>query len=157
MTIAVMPNMIAADIRKAVTFYRDLLGFTQTYQFPPEGEPEYVELRLGDSMVALSTHDAIRGVGLPEPSRGQVLELVVWCEDAGRELAKLRQAGVPVLVEPYRHVAGHLRATVADPDGCTRTIADSQYPAWSPTPCGPTTRDGASPHTSTYVEKPTPR
>jgi lactoylglutathione lyase len=64
-----------------VTFYRDLLGFTQTYQFPREGKPEHVELRLGESMVALSTPGAIRGVGLPEPSRGQVLELVVWCED----------------------------------------------------------------------------
>ena len=47
--------------------------------------------------------------------------------------------------------------TVADPLGWTRTIADSQKAAWSPTPCGPTARDGARPHTSTQVEKPTPR
>ena len=47
--------------------------------------------------------------------------------------------------------------TVADPDGCTRTMADSQKAAWRPTPCGPTAREGASPQTSTQVEKPTPR
>ena len=39
--------------------------------------------------------------------------------------------------------------TVAVPDGCTRTIADSQKPAWMPTPLGPTARDGARPQIST--------
>ena len=38
--------------------------------------------------------------------------------------------------------------TVTDPDGCTRTTADSQNPAWMPTPPGPTTREGASPQIS---------
>ena len=38
--------------------------------------------------------------------------------------------------------------TVTEPDGCTRTTADSQKPAWMPTPLGPTTRDGARPQIS---------
>src|SRR3954466_7505343 len=33
--------------------------------------------------------------------------------------------------------------TVTEPDGCTRTTADSQKPAWMPTPPGPTAREGA--------------
>jgi len=42
---------------------------------------------------------------------------VVWCDDVDAELAKLTAAGTPVLVEPFEHVAGHRRASVADPDG----------------------------------------
>ena len=34
-----------------------------------------------------------------------------------RRGGELRVAGVPVLVEPQRHVSGHDRAYVADPDG----------------------------------------
>jgi len=39
----------------------------------------------------------------------------------------------------------------------TRTIADSQPPACTPTPSGPVIRDGASPQISVYVENPIPR
>jgi hypothetical protein len=38
--------------------------------------------------------------------------------------------------------------TVTEPDGWTRTTADSQKPAWIPTPPGPTTREGARPQIS---------
>lgn len=112
-----MPNLYSADVAAAVEFYRDVLGFEQTYQFPPHGRPEHVELRLGDSMLALSSHAAVRQTGLPAPSAGHPQELVVWCRDMDAAIARLRAAHAPVLVEPYDHVAGHRRAYVADPDG----------------------------------------
>jgi lactoylglutathione lyase len=112
-----MPNLYAAEVAAAADFYRDVLGFSQTYQFPPAGQPEHVELRLGDSMLALSSHAAVRQMGLPAPSAGHTQELVVWCDDMDAAIARLRAAGAPVLVEPYHHIAGHRRAYVADPDG----------------------------------------
>jgi lactoylglutathione lyase len=117
MFISTMPNLVTADIRRSVAFYRDQLGLTQKYQYPRDGEPEHVELRIGDSKVALSTHRAMRKVGLPEPTGGNTFELVMWCEDVDSEVARLRAAGVSVLVEPYDHIASHRRASVADPDG----------------------------------------
>ncbi len=100
-----MPNLYAAD------FYRDVIGFEQTFQFPPAGPPEHVELRLGESMLALSSHPAVRQMGLPAPSAGHTQELVVWCDDMDAAIARLRAARAPVLVEPYDHVAGHRRPT----------------------------------------------
>lgn len=67
--------------------------------------------------MGLSSYDAAREVSLPEPSPGHPLELVLWCGDVDSELSRLRVAGTRVLAEPYDHVAGHRRASVADPDG----------------------------------------
>jgi lactoylglutathione lyase len=114
-----MPNLYSRNVDRAVTFYRDQLGGTQTYRFPAEGEglAAHVELRLGDVMVAISTYEAVERQGLPTPTAGHPLELVLWCDSVDDEVTKLRAAGTPVLVEPYDHVAGHRRAYVEDPDG----------------------------------------
>jgi lactoylglutathione lyase len=76
-----------------------------------------VELRIGDVIIALSSRDEVKPQGLPAPSAGHPLELVVWCDSADEAVAALRTAGVPVVVEPSEHVSGHRRGYVADPDG----------------------------------------
>jgi len=115
---SVMPNLYAADVDRAAAFYRDLLGGTQTFRYPAEGRAEHVELRIGDVIVALSSRGAVQGDGLPAPTAGHPLELVLWCDSADETVAALRAAGTPVLVEPYSgHVSGLRRAYVADPDG----------------------------------------
>jgi catechol 2,3-dioxygenase-like lactoylglutathione lyase family enzyme len=113
-----MPNIYAANVEQAARFYRDLLGFSEVFRYPPEGLPEHVELRLGDSLLALSSHRAVAQVGLPEPvSPGHPFELVIWCDDVDEATARLRKADAAVVVEPYDHVAGHRRAYVQDRDG----------------------------------------
>jgi len=111
-----MPNIFTRQIEPAVVFYRDQLGFTQTFRVPTSGRPEHVVLRLGGSQIALSTDSAIAAVGL-EPTRANASELVVWCDDVDGETERLRAAGARVLVDPYDHVGGHRRAYIADPDG----------------------------------------
>lgn len=112
---SLMPHLFTADIDRATAFYRDQLGFRQTFRYPADGRPEHVELRLGDSVLALSTRDAAHGAGLA-PTAGNPLELIVWCDDVDAAVAALRAEGAPVLAEPYNHVA-HRRASVSDPDG----------------------------------------
>jgi lactoylglutathione lyase len=111
-----MPNVFTRDINVGVAFYRDLLGFSLAYQLPEDGQPEHVILRLGDSLLALSTDRAIAQVGLA-PSSGNAFELVVWCDDVDRETSRLRAAGAAIVVEPYDYIGGHRRAYVSDPDG----------------------------------------
>jgi hypothetical protein len=43
------PIIYSADVRAALAFYRDALGFGETFRFPPDGEPEFVALTLDDS------------------------------------------------------------------------------------------------------------
>ncbi|MGH2713718.1 MAG: VOC family protein [Thermoleophilaceae bacterium] len=124
MPLNTMPNLFTRDIEAALAFYRDRLGFSQSFQVPPDGRPEHVVLRLGDSHLALSTDRAIAGVGL-EPSAGNPLELIVWCADVDGETARLRAAGASIVVDPYDHVAGHRRAYIADPDGNWLALVDA--------------------------------
>jgi lactoylglutathione lyase len=115
---SVMPNLYAADVDRAAAFYQDLLGGAQTFRYPAAGPAEHVELRIGDVIVALSSRDAVQGDGLPAPTGGHPMELVLWCDSADETVDALRAAGTPVLVEPYSgHVSGLRRAYVADPDG----------------------------------------
>ena len=115
--LSVMPNLYVSDVERSAAFYRDLLGGTETFRLPAEGPAEHVELRLGDVVIALSAAAVVPDQGLPAPTPGHPLELVVWCDSADDAVATLRAAGVPVLVEPSDHVSGNRRGYVADPDG----------------------------------------
>ena len=115
--LSVMPNLYVADVEASAAFYRDLLGGTETFRLPAAGPATHVEIRVGDVVLAVSSREEVAAQGLPEPSPGHPLELVVWCESADEAVAGLRAAGVPVVAEPSAHVSGHRRAYVADPDG----------------------------------------
>ena len=115
--LSVMANLYVADVEAAAAFYTARLGGTETFRLPGDGPATHVEVRIGDVIVALSGRDEVAKQGLPEPTEGHPLELVAWCDSAREAVEELRAAGVPVLVEPSRHVSGHTRAYVADPDG----------------------------------------
>ena len=112
-----MLNLYTQDLPRAVGFYRDLIGFEQTYRFPADGAPRLVELRLGPSRLAISDHAALAETAPLVLTPGHQHELVLWCGDVDAAIAQLRGAGCPILVEPYDHVASHRRAYVGDPDG----------------------------------------
>ena len=124
--VSVIPNLYTANMDRAVTFYRDQLGGTQTFATPSEGSPEHVELRMGGAIVGLSNREAVPKQGLPEATAGHPLELVFVCDSTDDVVATLRAAGTPILVEPYTHISGHRRAYVADPDGNWIVIASKQ-------------------------------
>jgi lactoylglutathione lyase len=115
---SVMPNLYVADVERSAAFYRDQLGAVETFRLPATGSADHVELRIGDVTIALSHRDRVAEQGLPAPTPGHPLEVVVWCDSADEAVAELRAAGTPVLVEPHAgHVAGVRRAYVTDPDG----------------------------------------
>jgi len=115
--LSLMPNLYVAGVERSAAFYRDLLGGTETFRLPAEGPALHVELRLGTVIVAISAATEVPKQGLPAPTPGHPLELVVWCDSAVEAIADLRAAGVSVLVEPSSHVAGAIRGYVTDPDG----------------------------------------
>ena len=41
--LSVMPNLYTADAGRAVAFYRDLLGGTQTFRYPGDGPAEHAD------------------------------------------------------------------------------------------------------------------
>ena len=55
-----MANLYTNDIEAGLRFYRDLLGFTETFRTPRDGTPEHVELKLDGFMIGLGTGTARR-------------------------------------------------------------------------------------------------
>ena len=111
-------NLYTRDIEAGLRFYRDLLGFTETFRTPAEGVPEHVELELGGFTVGLGTVEAARRVHGVEPEPGApAMVLVIWADDVDRACADLAAAGVPVLRPPHDTGNNNRNALLRDPDG----------------------------------------
>jgi lactoylglutathione lyase len=111
-------NLYTRDIEAGIRFYRDLLGFVETFRTPSAGVPEHIELRLGAFTVGLGTVAAARRVhGVEaEPGRPSMV-LVVWTDDVDKAFEQLVAAGVPVVQPPHDTGNGNRNALLRDPDG----------------------------------------
>jgi catechol 2,3-dioxygenase-like lactoylglutathione lyase family enzyme len=110
-------NLYTRDIEAGLHFYRDLLGFTETFRTPTEGIPEHIELRSNGFTVGLGTVEAARRVHGVEPAPGSpAMVLVVWTDDVDTAYRHLVAAGVPV-VQPPHDTGKNRNALLRDPDG----------------------------------------
>jgi lactoylglutathione lyase len=105
------------DLARSLQFYRDLLGGTVTYQFPPDGEPVYVGMQIGQSPLGIGKQDQ------PGVLTNDRITLWVYAVDCAAALDRLRDGGVKVVQEPVDQPWGEQMATVVDPDGNRVIIA----------------------------------
>jgi lactoylglutathione lyase len=111
-------NLYTHDVEASLRFYRDLLGFTETFRTPREGVPEHVELVLGGFCVGLGSVEAARRVHGIEPTPGAPASvLVLWTDDVDAATELLAAAGTPVVQPPHDTGASNRNALVRDPDG----------------------------------------
>lgn len=104
------PILSSRDIGQALTFYRDLLGGEVVYQYPDDGPPGYVSVRLGSTSI---------GLGLDADAAAGASRIALWMytDDVDSAVERMRAAGTPVLDEPADQPWGERVAKVADPDG----------------------------------------
>ena len=111
-------NLYARDVVRAVHFYTDLLGFTETFRTPKSGIPVHVEMRLGQFTLGVASIDAAsadHGLVLnPGPPSA---ELVVWTDDTDEAYEALTEKGVVSLSAPHDFLQSLRVAWVADPEG----------------------------------------
>jgi lactoylglutathione lyase len=111
-------NLYTSDIEAGLHFYRDLLGFAETFRAPAEGIPEHVELQLNGFTVGLGTVEAARRVHGVEAAPGSpAMVLVVWTDDVDSAYQELAAAGVDVLQPPHITGNSNRNALLRDPDG----------------------------------------
>ncbi len=106
------PILLTPDMTRALGFYRDLLGGEVTYQFPPEGDPGYVALRLGSSQIGLGLDTTV----VADAPRQRVA-LWAYADDCDAAVDRLRAGGVRITEEPADQPWGERIARVLDPDG----------------------------------------
>lgn len=121
------PIMSTPDLDRALTFYRDLLGASVTYEFPgPHGEPGYVGLQLAGSHFGIGRAEAAAGAdsGGDQP---RPISLWVYADDCDAAVDRLRESGVTIVEEPTDQPWGERVARVRDPDG-NEVIIGSRAP-----------------------------
>jgi lactoylglutathione lyase len=113
------PMLSTNDISRALAFYGGLLGGVEIYRFPDEGEPAFIALRMGESELGLGQlGDEPPLHGQPQrPAFGHRIELCAYVEDVDATVERLRDAGVPIVLEPAYQPWGERIAYVEDPDG----------------------------------------
>jgi lactoylglutathione lyase len=78
------------DLVATRSFY-ELLGFAQTYQFPPDGEPGFVTMERGTSSIGIGAGGAV-----DEDRFGYW----VYVDDVDATLERLGAAGAPIVAAP---------------------------------------------------------
>ncbi|GIH11690.1 extradiol dioxygenase [Rhizocola hellebori] len=111
------PILSTADMAKALGFYRDLLGARVTYQFPPEGDPDYVSLTIGGSSLGIAVDDKTHAM------TNDRVAFWVYTSDCDAAIALLSAGGVQIVQEPADQPWGERMAEVRDPDGNRVLIA----------------------------------
>jgi lactoylglutathione lyase len=99
-------------------------GATVTYQFPADGDPEYVGLALGRSHLGIGQQTE------PGHAANDRISLWVYAQDCDLALERLRASGVRIVHEPIDQPWGERMATVVDPDG-NRVIVAARAAATS--------------------------
>ena len=101
------PIISVSDLPATRRFYEEL-GFAQTYQFPPEGEPGFVTMERGASSI---------GIGAGGATDDDAFGYWVYVDDVDATVASVRASGVPVVAEPEDQPWGERVARVRDPAG----------------------------------------
>jgi lactoylglutathione lyase len=111
-------NLYTRDIEAGLRFYRDLLGFAETFRTPRDGTPEHVELRLDGFLIGLGTVEAAQRVhGVAAAPGSPAMVLVVWTDDVDAAYQELTAAGVPAVQPPHDTGNSNRNALLRDPDG----------------------------------------
>lgn len=111
-------NLYTADIEAGLHFYRDLLGFRETFRTPVGGTPDHVELILNGFALGLGSVAAARKVHGVEAAPGSpAMVLVVWTDDVDAAFEQLTSAGAPVIQAPHNTGNNNRNALLRDPDG----------------------------------------
>lgn len=115
-----MVNYYVHNVEGVAAFYREQLGFSETFRTPDSGPAIHIEVRLGTFVLGLASIEAARAMhhlplnpGLP---RG---EIALWTDDVDTAFAALTAQGVRSISPPHDFlVTPPLRAAwLEDPEG----------------------------------------
>jgi len=111
-------NLYTRDIEAGVRFYRDLLGFKETFRTQKEGTPTHVEFTLNGFGLGLGTVEAAKSRHGVDASPGApAMVLVIWTDDLEKSFQLLKSAGAPVVQPPHDSGSVNQAALLRDPDG----------------------------------------
>ncbi|HEX3599279.1 MAG TPA: VOC family protein [Lacipirellulaceae bacterium] len=119
----VLPCLLVSDMRRALDFYIEVLGFTQTGYYPIESDPIRTEIRRDDVAIILYT-DAVHGSDGTPAFTGA---LYAFPENVDLLAAELK-GKVPFAWGPEDTEYDYREFAIRDPDGYTLVFAERTKP-----------------------------
>ena len=102
------PIVHVEDVERAVSFYRDVFGFEETFRHTEEGRPVFAFLSLEPLGL---------GVGLRPKGETRDFSLWIYADDVDAAAARLRAAGANEVLAPANQVWGERMCSFLDPHG----------------------------------------
>ena len=115
----VLPSLFVSDMRRALDFYINVLGFTQTGYYPIESNPVRTEVRRDGVAIILYTEGLHGNDDRPAFSGA----LYVFPQSVNRLADELR-GRVPFAWGPEETDFGTREFAIRDPDGYTLVFAE---------------------------------
>jgi PhnB protein len=120
----VTPYLIVSDASKALEFYKQAFGATETTRMDgPGGKVMHAEIRIGDSAIMLADECPQMGARSPQQLGGSPVSLHLYVEDADSITNRATAAGATVIRPIQDQFYGDRSAMVTDPFGHTWNIS----------------------------------
>jgi catechol 2,3-dioxygenase-like lactoylglutathione lyase family enzyme len=117
-------NVYVDDVEASVTFYTQVLGFTETFRTPEHGAPDHVEVRMGGLILGFASLEAARRDHDLEVGGDSLrFEIVLWTDDVDRAYERLIAHGAKPMREPHEFLGRIRAAWVTDLNGNPIEIA----------------------------------
>ena len=115
---SVFPIINCVKLAPMQHFYEQVFGGEVAYRFPPEGEPVYLTLTVGDGQIALGlgTEPAMYGE-TPLPASGHAVDICLYVAELDAAVAAAEGSGGAVVTPPADMPWGERVAYLRDPQG----------------------------------------
>jgi PhnB protein len=115
---SVTPYLIVKSAAKAIDFYKQAFGATETLRVPqPDGRIVHAELKIGDSTIMLADEFPERNIRGPESLGGTPVTMHLYIEDVDMVAQRAVAAGAKEIRPVQDQFYGDRSGMFADPFG----------------------------------------
>ena len=114
---SVTPMVVVDDAARALAFYRDAFGATDTYCLPAGDKVAHAEVQIGDSRVMVMDEFPEWNAPSPKTLGGATGSFMVYVPDADAAVQRAVKAGAKVVEKVMDQFWGDRVGTVVDPFG----------------------------------------
>ena len=121
---SVTPYLIVKGAAKAIEFYKQAFGATETFRMPqPDGRIGHSELKIGDSTIMLADEFPERNIRGPESLGGTPVMIHLYIDDVDTVAKRAVAAGAKEIRPVQNQFYGDRSGMFADPFGHQWNIA----------------------------------
>ncbi|MEM8832264.1 MAG: VOC family protein [Cyanobacteria bacterium P01_G01_bin.19] len=121
---SVAPYLIVPDAEEAIEFYTKAFGASENMRLNmPDGSIGHAEIRIGNSIIMLSSANPDMGFHSPEQYGGSPVSIFLYVEDVDDFTSQATSAGATIKQAPLDMFWGDRMAKLKDPFGYEWSVA----------------------------------